>query len=253
MDLCCAYFRGKFYLRKQGSGNAALPVGNASAFAINHEITEVEQEDFTSLGGTACKISYINNATITMTLNCLKARNLALAFQGSGSYNNVPAGSVVDQEYTTLALDELIPLEFVPEKGTVVVTDDADPTPVTFVEGEDYLVSSAGIVLIEGGDIIVGTNLVINYDYGINTLIQALTEGQDIYELFFDGVNAGESGEQQVALRVFKVKFDPTATFNLLTTGEFASVELTGTILKDTTKVGTGVSKFYNVEFGLVS
>lgn len=249
MDLCCSYFRGEFFLRKEGSGNAALSVGNASAFAINHELTEVEQEDFTSLGGTACSIAYINSATITMTLNCLKARNLALAFQGSGAFGNVAAGSVVDELHEVVTKDQLIPLAFVPEKGTVVVTK----LLVTYVEGVDFRVSSAGIVIIPTGAIPLGAGLEVSYDYGINTLIQALTSGQDIYELWFDGVNYGESGEQQVALRVFKVKFDPTATFNLLTTGEFGSVELTGNILKDNTKTGTGVSKYYNLEFGILA
>lgn len=247
MDLCCAYFRGEFYLKAEGTTNPVLPVGNASAFSINHELTEVDQEDFTSLGGTACSISYINSATISMTLNCLKARNLALAFQGTGSYENVAAGSVVDEIHAVYAIDQLIPLNFVPEKGTVVVTKAA----VTYVENVDYRVSSAGIVLIPGGAITVGPGLEVSYDYGINTLIQALTTGQQVFEMFFDGVNYGEDGEQQVALRIFKVKFDPIATFNLLNTGEFGALELTGTILKDSSKVGTGVSKYYNVEFGI--
>lgn len=246
-DICCAYFRGEFYLKLEGAGNPLLPVGNSSAFSINHELTEVTQEDFTSLGGTACSISYINEATITMTLNCLKARNLALAFQGSGAFNNVAAGSVVDEAHTTSALDELVPLAFVPEKSTVVVMDDG---ATTYVAGVDYRVTSAGIVLIPGGAITIGTNLEISYDYGINTIIQALTTSQRVYELYFDGMNSGESGDQQVALRVFRVKFNPTETFNLLTTGEFGSLELTGTILKDDTKTGTGVSKYYNLEFG---
>jgi len=249
MDLCCGYFRGQFYLKKEGTANPALPVGNASAFAINHELTEVEQEDFTSLGGTACSISYINSATISMTLNCLKARNLALAFQGTGAFGNISAGTITDYLYTTVALDELIPLAFIPDRVGVTVVEGA----TTFVENTDYIVSSAGIILISGGAITIGTDLEITYDYGISTIIQALTTGQQIFEIFFDGINVGEGGDQQVALRVFKVKFDPTSTFNLITTGEFGSVELTGTILKDNSKIGAGVSKYYNIEFGPVA
>ena len=249
MDICCGYFRGNFYLKEYGNAAAPfLPVGNVSAFTLNHELTEIEQEDFTSLGGTACQISYISSATLNMTLNCLKIRNLALAFQGSGAYGNIVAGSVEDESHEVVELGALIPLAYIPEKGTVVVTDNTTPTPQTFVEGTDYVVTSAGIIPLAGGAIITTDTLLISYDYGIGSIVQALTSSQKVFEVIFDGINVGEEGEQEVVLRAWKVKFAPAATFDLITSGEFASVEVVGTILKDDTKVGAGVSKYYNLE-----
>ena len=247
MDICCGYFRGEFYMKKVGDPNATfLPMGNVSAFAVNHEVTNVTQEDFRGLGGSACSIDYINNATLAMTLNCLKKENLAIAFQGLATA--LAETSVEDEEHTVIELGKLIPLNFIPKKGTVVVTDDTTPTPVTFTEGTDYIVTSAGIIPQAGGAIVVSDNLLVSYTYGLGNKIEAMTTGQQTFEIIFDGMNYGEDGTQEVVMRVFKVKFGPTATFNLLTSGEFASLEVTGTILKDTTKVGTGVSQYYNFE-----
>lgn len=247
MDICCGYFRGKFYMRRYGVQDAVFKeMGNASAFAINHDVTEITQEDFTGLGGNACAISYINSATLAMTLNCLKKDNLAIAFQGT--VNNLEAEDSATEEHEVEELGALIPLGFIPKKGTVVVTDGATPTPETFVEGEDFIVTSAGIIPLVGGSITTNDTLEVTYTYGIGSVVEGITTGQQVYEILFDGINYGEDGEQEVVLRVWRVKFGPTATFNLLTAGEFASLEVTGQILKDDTKVGTGVSKYYNFE-----
>ncbi len=247
MDICCGYFRGNFYLREIGSPTKPfLPVGNVSSFNVNHDITEVSQEDFTSLGGTACKISYINEVTLNMTLNCLKIRNIALAFQGTGENGNIEAGSIEDAEYTVIALGALIPLAFIPEKGTVVVTDEAGTT--TYVNGVDYQVTSAGIIPLVGGAITAAQAILVSYDYGVGSIVEALTTGQKVFELIFDGVNSGEEGEQEVVFRAWRVKFSPAAAVDLITAGEFASLEVVGTVLKDDTKTGAGKSKFYNFE-----
>lgn len=246
MDICCGYFRGKFYMRKYGDSEAVFKeMGNASAFAINHDVTEITQEDFQGLGGNSCAISYINSATLNMTLNCLKKENLALAFQGTVKELTE---NTATEEHDVEELGALIPLEFIPKKTTVVVTDGATPTPETFIEGEDYIVTSAGIIPLADGDITTSDTLDITYTYGVGNVVEGITTGQQVYEILFDGINYGEDGEQEVVLRVWRVKFGPTATFNLLTAGEFASLEVTGQILKDDTKVGAGVSKYYNFE-----
>lgn len=249
MDICCGYFRGNFYLKEYGNVEASfLPVGNVSAFQVGHDITEVVQEDFTSLGGTACKLDYINQVNLNMTLNCLKVRNLALAFQGTGAHGNVTAGSVEDLEIEVLEIGALIPLAFIPTKSTVVITDGAEVDPVTYLQGTDYQVTSAGIIILPGSAIAVTDTIVVSYDYGVGSKVEALTAGQKIFELIFDGVNSGEDGEQEVVFRAWKVKFSPTSTFDLITSGEFASLEVVGTILKDDTKTGAAISKYYNFE-----
>lgn len=246
MDICCGFFRGQFYMKKYGdAASSFLPMGNASAFAINHEVTSIAQEDFTGLGGNACAIDYIASANIAMTLNCLNKENLAIAFQGIAK--RLAETSITDEEHSVVTVGSLIPLAFIPEKGTVVVTDD-DASPQTFTEGTDYIVTSAGIKTLVGGSIVIGDNLLVSYSYGIGNIIEGITTGQQVYEIIFDGTNYGEDGEQEVVLRVWKIKFGPTATFNLLNAGEFSSLEVTGQILKDETKVGNDVSKYYNFE-----
>lgn len=319
MDICCAYFRGEFHLKKYGDENAPfLPVGNVSAFTINHEVTNVVQEDFTALGGNACSIDYISAATVNMTLDCLKKENLAIALQGTATeldqtnvtgethtvlalgsliplafipqkstvvVNNDEAIAVTEEEHEVDALDVLIPLDFIPNASSIVVTDNTSPTPTTFVlgsdytisatgitpitggnittsdtllisytynqtfvEGIDYIVTSAGIVVLDGGSIAVDDVISVSYTYGTGSKVEGITTGQQVYELIFDGVNYGEDGEQEVVARIWRIKFAPAATLALLTSGEFATIEIVGTLLKDDTKIGTGVSKYYNFE-----
>lgn len=246
MDICCGYFRGQFYLKKYGDAAAPLlPMGNVSAFSISHNVTDITQEDFTALGGTACAISYINSVTASMTLNCLNKENLAIAFQGTATALTV--NSVTDESHTVKALGELIPLAFIPKKITVIVNDD-QVAPTTFTEGTDYIITSAGIIPLVGGTIAPADVLEISYSYGLGNIIEGVTTGQQSYELIFDGANSGEDGDQEVVMRIWKIKFGPTATFNLLNTGEFGSIEITGVLLKDDTKVGSGKSKYYNFE-----
>lgn len=247
MDICCGYFRGKFYMRKYGDPTAVFrEVGNVSAFTINHDVTELTQENFTSLGGNACALSYINGANLAMTLNCLKKENLALAFQGTVTNFAVEASETEEIEVEELGV--LLPLAYIPKKASVVVTDGATPTPETFVEGEDYIVTSAGIIPLVGGAITTSDTLEITYTYGVGSVVEGMTTSAQTVEIIFDGINAGEDGEQEVVLRAWKVKIGPAATFDLLTTGEFASLEITGQILEDSTKIGAGVSKYYNFE-----
>ena len=246
MDICCAYFRGEFHMKKFGDADAAfLPVGNVTAFAINHEVTSIVQEDFQALGGNACSIDYVNSATVNMTLGCLKKENIAIALQGTAT--DLAITTVSDEEHEVIALGSLIPLAFIPLKSSVVVTD-GETVPVTYVLNEDYIVTSAGIIPLVGGNIAVNDVISVSYTYGAGAKVEGITTGQQVYEVIFDGINYGEEGEQEVVARIWRVKFAPAATLALLTSGEFATIELVGTLLKDESKIGTGISKYYNFE-----
>lgn len=248
-DICCSLFRGKVYLQKEGTGNPLLEVGNVTSFEVTHDLTEVQQENYQTLGGNACYLQYINSANLNATLGCLKARNLALALQGNGAYENIAADSVVDESHTVNAVGELIDFERVPDKGaTITVTDDAGV--VTYTAGEDYVVRGAGIQILEGSAITPGSDILVSYDYGANSLITALTSGQGTYKVVFDGVNVGEDGQRPVVFKAFRVRFSPTETLSLIG-DEFATLEVTAEILADITRSSdTQQSQYYEIEFG---
>jgi hypothetical protein len=248
-DICCSLFRGKVYLQKEGTGNPLLEVGNVTSFEVTHDLTEVEQENYQTLGGRSCYLQYINSANLSATLGCLRVKNLALALQGEGSYENIAAGSITDEPHTVNAEGELIDFERVPDRtGTIVVTDDTGVT--TYVAGTDYQVVGSGIVILEGTTIPLGSDILVDYDYGANSLITALTSGQGTYKVVFDGVNFGEDGQRPVVFKAFRVRFSPTETLSLIG-DEFATLEVTGEILIDSSRTSdTAQSQYYEVEFG---
>ena len=240
--LCCGLYRGTIYLRDLSNPNAALlPVGNAEA-TINQTMAEVTTPNFQSLGGNACKVEYPESVTIDMTLHCTSPENLAMAFLGE--YGQLEGAAVVDEEHTVRAIGELIAFEHAPDKtAPITVVNGA----TTYTVNTDYVVTNAGIKIIEGSTIPLGTVVEISYSYGDNWYVEAQTVAQKTFELVLDGANYGEDGQRAVVLKAWRVKMAPTESFILIGT-EMASIALTGEILRDESKA-TG-SKFFKVEFG---
>jgi hypothetical protein len=240
-DICCSLFRGKVYLQKEGTGNPLLEVGNVTSFEVTHDLTEITQENYQSLGGDNCQLEYVSSVNLNATLGCLKVRNLALALQGQGSYENIAADSVTGEQHTVNAEGELIDFNRVPDRtGTIVVTDEATGL-TTYVAGTDYQVVGSGIVILEGTTIPLGSDILVDYDYGANSLITALTSGQGTYKVVFDGVNFGEDGQRPVVFKAFRVRFSPTETLSLIG-DEFATLEVTGEILIDSSRTQTQIN-----------
>ena len=63
-ELCCGLYRGKFYLQDLSDPSAPLlPVGNAEA-TISQTLTEITQPNFQSLGGSACKVEFVESVSL---------------------------------------------------------------------------------------------------------------------------------------------------------------------------------------------
>lgn len=241
--LCCGLYRGSFYLRDLSDPNGALlPVGNAEA-NITQALTEITQPNFQSLGGNNCAVSFVDSVNLALTLHCTSPENLALAFMGE--YGQKEGGTVVSEEHTVNAVHELVPFEHVPSKTQpITVTSGA----TTYILNTDYIVTNAGIQIIEGTTIPMGSEIQISYSYGENWYVDAQTVAQKTFEVVLDGMNVGEEGSRAAVLKAWRVKFSPTDSFALIAGTEFASIALNGQILRDESKV-IG-SKFFKVEFG---
>lgn len=243
--LCCGLYRGTFYLKDLSNPSAALlPVGNAEA-TITQELTEITQANFQSLGGTACKVEYVNSVGLDLTLHCTKPENLAIAFMGEFAQKS--AGTVVDEVHMVRSVDELIPFEHAPLKTSPITVTNAGGV-TTYVLNTDYVVTNAGIKIIEGTNIAMNANIEISYSYGANWVVEAQTVSQKTFMVVLDGVNVGEDGERPAIFKAWRVKFAPTESFALISGEEFASLAISGEILRDESKV-TG-SKFFKAEFG---
>lgn len=247
-DFCCRYFKGTAYIAKFSGAtvnpNALLELGNATAFEITHENKEVSVPNHQTLGGTSCKIEYPESANVTITLSCIKARNLALALQGTGAIENIAAATITDEEHTVIEDCQLIPFNRVPDNTVAVTVTDAGAV-TTYVEGTDFERTATGIVILEGGSIVAGI-IEISYAHGKNTIIQALMSTTSLQTLIFDGYDYGEGSPVPIKLAIHKIKFGPTASWSIIGE-EFQEVILTGEILRDDTKTGTD-SPFYSVE-----
>lgn len=242
--LCCGLYRGSFYIKDLSNPNAALlPVGNAEA-TINQTLTEITQPNFQSLGGSNCKVEYVDSVTLDLTLHCTSPENLAIAFMGESS--QLTGAPVTGEEHVVNSIHELIPFEYVPNKSQPIVVTDGSMT--TYQENIDYVITNAGIQIIEGSTIPMGSTIEIAYSYGDNWVVNAQTLAQKTFMVVLDGFNVGDSGEKPVVMKAWKVKFAPTESFALISGTDFASLQISGEILRDESK--TAGSKFFKVEFG---
>lgn len=106
---------------------------------------------------------------------------------------------------------------------------------VSYVEGTDYVVTNAGIKIIDGSSIPVnGSFISVDYDYTNNIRVNMQTVSQKEYYLVFDGENIGEEGNRAVVFKAFRVKFNPTEEFIILSDAEeFSSLEVSAEVLRD--------------------
>ena len=126
--------------------------------------------------------------------------------------------------------------------GTVVWTC-AGKTAV--VANTDYEVRAGGVLVFSTATI-AGENWTVGYTRAATDVVQALINSGKEYELLFEGLNEARSGKRTI-VRAYRVKIGAAANLGLL--GEdYAALEVTGKLLKDTTKTGQGVSQYFKAE-----
>lgn len=244
--LCCGLYRGSLFIKDlTNPNNPLLPVGNAE-MTLTQELAEIEQPNYQSLGGTNCSVAYIDSVSLDLVLRCISPENLAIALMGTSGKKT--GTTVTGEEHAVNGIHELIPFENVPDKNAPIVVKN-EAGSVTYVEGEDYVVLAGGIQIIDDSSIPVDGSLIqVDYSYGDNYFVDAQTVAQKEYYVVLDGYNYGEGGQRQVVMKAWKVKFSPTDSFQIIGGTDFASLNVSGEILRDESKP-TG-SKFAKFEWG---
>ena len=115
----------------------------------------------------------------------------------------------------------------------------------TLAAGTDYEIRAGGIYVF-AGRILAGEVLTCGYTRAGMDVVQALTSSGKEYELVFDGLNEARSGKR-TRVTAYRVKVGALASLGLIGE-EFAAMEATGKLLKDTAKTGAGVSQYFKVE-----
>tara|TARA_R110002094_G_scaffold54390_13_gene65654 strand:+ start:812 stop:1738 length:927 start_codon:yes stop_codon:yes gene_type:complete len=85
--------------------------------------------------------------------------------------------------------------------------------------------------------------LTVSYTRNPQYLIQALVDAGDQFEIVWHGLNAVDGGNP-ITSRYFRVKFSPTSGFGRHGGDDFSSLALSGTVLADETREGSGLSKY---------
>lgn len=143
------------------------------------------------------------------------------------------SGSVTGEAHAAVDQGDIVTLAY-HHVSSVVVKDDATPTPETFVVGDDYIVDAdAGtITIVDGGGIADGTNLVIDYDYATVEEQHRLFFGSnvDFHEAHIKFIGNSPRG-QNVTIRGYadiQPDGDLTLTSDELFTGSLKGTFLVG-------------------------
>lgn len=124
--------------------------------------------------------------------------------------------------------------------GSVVWTCAGKTAPVA---GTDYEIRGGGVFAY---NTLAGETWTLNYTRAATDVLQALTTSSKEYEIIFDGVNEARAGKK-VLVHAYRVKLG--AAQNVSWIGDdYASLQLTGKVLKDTSKTGAGISQYFKAE-----
>lgn len=233
---------GKIYARVHGSTMPLAEIGNVSELKLSITEDVKEMQDFTHAGGGAyAKVTRIKSVDTSITLHDLNATNIARAVFGDTAA--VIGGSILDEPHTAYK-GGLIRLMH-PAPSAVVLTG-AGATPPTYVAGTDYEVRPEGIYILPTSTIVDATSVLVDYTYVGYNAIEALTKSSVDLELSFGGINEADSGNP-VIVDLFKVNLGAAKDISLIGT-DFASLQVSGSVLVDPNKTGTGISRFFKVQ-----
>jgi len=229
---------GQVYLRNRDGSGGLVPVGNVAELNLSVEEEEKTLRDYTAGGGgLRNEVSRIQGVSAKMKLHDISPANLAIALYGSASA--IDSGSITG-EIISVKKGALVPLAHV-AASSVVITEDTDTSPATYVAGTDYEVRTAGIWFPDASTI-PGATVRVNYTHPGQDVVEAITQTAGIYELVFDGLNEARSGKPQV-VTAHRVRFGAAADLSLIG-DDYAGLELAGSLLADNEQ-GAGLSRFF--------
>lgn len=231
---------GKVYLREIGGSAGLIEVGNCSALSFGVTEESKELKDYTQPGGgTYNEVKRVSAVEASVTMHDLSPANLARALYGSTSA--ITSAAVTDESHAGVQPGDFVPTDELPSEITSVKV-----AAVSMVEGTDYEVRPGGVYIIPGGSILADDTILISYTKAAADVVEALTSSGKEYEMLFDGLNEARSGKR-TRVRAWRVKIGAAANLGLIGE-EYAALEVTGKLLKDTTKTGAGVSQYFKVE-----
>lgn len=249
---------GIVYAREVGSVQPLQPIGGLEEFTVSIDEAKITQSNTSSSGGGNRAVVYrINEMTIAAKLQDLNPINLARSLRSMAT--EVAAGTVIAELAVaqTGGLTRLVHLQ----PATVVVRDagtsaviaatgnfEARPEGLFWLDDSVALVADLAAWLIANPTLTEsdypGLDIEVDYAHSGYDVIQALTAAAPILEMSFSGVNEALEDAPSV-VDFFRVQLSATKGLNLISAGAFATLDIEGEVLRDSTKTGAGVSKYF--------
>ena len=233
---------GKVSLKDLQNPKGHIPIGNCNSLKYEAEADTIEDKDCTNPGGGLdASVQRISALNITYNARHFNKANISRALYGSAT--DVASGTTTAEAHKAYK-GALIRLSKPVDAAVTVVVKSTGGAAVTYVEGDDYLVSPAGVTIMEDGSIADDSNIEIDYGYPKHANIQALVNSGKRYSLLFEGLNEARSGKP-VIIEVFKVNHSPAGLSVIA--DQFEGMEFTGKAEKDSTRIGSALSQYMEI------
>lgn len=236
--------RGRLYFA-EFAPNTQTPgaerfVGNCSEVTINSETEKLDH--FASTHGVRVKDDSIileNTRTGTITTDDLSDDNVSIYSLGIAEKVSIAAGTTLEENFTGVAPGDVFQLgttnlrpEGLRKVTTVVVTDGATPTPVTYVLNTDYVLDAdrGRITILDGGAITDGDDIEVTYGnsaYSISKIAAGFLEKEGRLRWVSDN----PKGPQRDYMFPW-AKLAPNGDLNLVSGEDWATLPISVEILE---------------------
>ncbi|SFA47664.1 phage tail tube protein [Metapseudomonas otitidis] len=242
---------GHLKMREAGSGLPFQKVGLVSTIQHTTETNSLSLPDTTTpQGGEYDSLDRVTS--VGLSINFREIYTWVLAALVWGSATSVAASTVTGEKHVA-AVDGTIALDKMPLTIAGVSNEAGD---VDFNEFDDWNMTGSGIEVVAGGALEAaikaspsGTPYKVSVDYSSAAVdvIEALTNSGKTFEFLFEGENAAGT-QKRVEARFFRCRLNLATTMDWINTEDFGGFEATAKVLRDDTKVGAGVSKYFRIK-----
>lgn len=242
----------------RASLGTATGVDSGTASAETFTVTRGGLLRTKHIGLSAVTVTKAGNATVT------DEEHLALNKGDVVTLANISPTSVVVRHGTSSATATVLPAvnytvtatglqigasapDFTDGLGVWVSYVHPAGAPVTVLPTTNYEVRPAGLfVFPDATGLADGDQVSVTYSYADYAIIEALTTKAKELELTFEGLNEADDGKLAI-VEIWRASQGVAANIALLQDSGFLNLEVSGAVLKDDTKQGAGISKYYRV------
>lgn len=223
-------------------------MGFIDAIDVSFEVTKIDL--YKSLKGARSKAATVTtekNGTISLTIRNFAASNVAKYCYGDISE---VVAEIAKSETIKAYLGKTVPLSGV-VKANLTITSGVN----ILEEGKNYEVNEGSIYFYSTAEqtslgatvlIVEASLVVVEYDSEDVKEIEAFTKDSLKVALYFEGRNIADNNENQNKVWMHVVELNP-ATLPLLSTEDFGSVTIDGSLLASKAVQGAGLSQFMKI------